>query len=425
MPPSLKGKNTWIRPGNPGKNDDQINRSNPSVDGKGIKVGKYKLVRSPSVLKAEREARKAALESQALRRPPPSSPTARQHHKARYVWQKGDKNAKNTTATNNSTKYTDKSADGKKDNEKPSSSSVTRIQLNGKTYSKSTKSRSLSLHLQPSPATAALLRHRKKAAIAKSEPSSSVVAAKKPAIQSLHSTRQSTMAKVKAREKNRSQLARIKPSVRLKGPPTKFCLPYCRTGICKRRSKCDKVHDPTKRAVCTKWLMGKCHLDAKHCPLQHQKKHELMPSCVHFLQGQCKNEHSCPWLHSSHVKADAPPCTAFLKGYCSAGDKCAMKHYTLSQIKEEHRLVGNKKGIQQSGTSGGTKTKKGRYFDSFGAESENDNDDDNDNRNNVTVSDDDDELDNDDDALYEAMIEEDENSDSDQDSDTLPDIIQL
>jgi len=76
----------------------------------------------------------------------------------------------------------------------------------------------------------------------------------------------------------------LKPSNRLKGPRVKYCPVYCQTGQCPRRGRgCPLRHDPTKRAVCTKWLMGRCER-GKACPLQHQRRPELMPTCVHFLQ---------------------------------------------------------------------------------------------------------------------------------------------
>ncbi len=42
-------------------------------------------------------------------------------------------------------------------------------------------------------------------------------------------------------------------------------------------------HDSTKRAVCPRWLHGTCPLGTS-CPLQHQRKPELMPICMHFLK---------------------------------------------------------------------------------------------------------------------------------------------
>lgn len=84
----------------------------------------------------------------------------------------------------------------------------------------------------------------------------------------------------------------LKPSARLKVSKIKYCPVYCHKGQCPRRGRgCPYVHDPTKRAVCTKWLLGRCEL-GKTCPLQHQRKPELMPACVHFLQARpCRLTH--------------------------------------------------------------------------------------------------------------------------------------
>ena len=42
-------------------------------------------------------------------------------------------------------------------------------------------------------------------------------------------------------------------------------------------------HDSTKRTVCPRWLHNRCELGPA-CPLQHQRKAELMPVCMHFLK---------------------------------------------------------------------------------------------------------------------------------------------
>jgi hypothetical protein len=59
-------------------------------------------------------------------------------------------------------------------------------------------------------------------------------------------------------------------------------LPMYRTGKCKNRQRCKFVHDPSKVAVCPKWLQGRC--EAVACPLQHQQQPDLMPVCTFFLQ---------------------------------------------------------------------------------------------------------------------------------------------
>eukprot|EP00877_Chromochloris_zofingiensis_P014502 jgi/Chrzof1/9305/UNPLg00273.t1 len=63
-----------------------------------------------------------------------------------------------------------------------------------------------------------------------------------------------------------------------------LCLFYCKHGHCElaKANQCEKVHDPSKVAVCPKWLAGKCR--SKTCRLQHKVLPELMPVCSYFLQ---------------------------------------------------------------------------------------------------------------------------------------------
>ncbi|GAB4814899.1 hypothetical protein N2152v2_001945 [Parachlorella kessleri] len=147
-----------------------------------------------------------------------------------------------------------------------------------------------------------------------------------------------------------------------------FCPAYCRTGKCSRRGKgCPYKHDSTKRMVCPRWLRGVCS-DAK-CPLQHQRKRELMPVCMHFLKGLCTAA-ECPYMHVN-LSAGAPVCKAFLRGYCPAGADCPHKHYTLRMVKEERRLEqggssggGAGEGVGKPGKAEGGKKRSGRYFTS-------------------------------------------------------------
>ncbi|KAL6784808.1 hypothetical protein ACKKBF_B03295 [Auxenochlorella protothecoides x Auxenochlorella symbiontica] len=116
-----------------------------------------------------------------------------------------------------------------------------------------------------------------------------------------------------------------------------YCPEYCRTGSCPRRGRgCSLRHDPTKRAVCARWLAGSCPLGPT-CPLQHQRVAELMPLCIHFIKGSCANG-NCPYLHVKLV-ATAPVCARFLKGYCPAGARCPHRHLTLRMLREERRLT--------------------------------------------------------------------------------------
>ena len=65
-----------------------------------------------------------------------------------------------------------------------------------------------------------------------------------------------------------------------------YCPVYCRTGKCSRRGRgCPYRHDPIKRAVCPRWLHGSCDAGGA-CPLQHQRRRELMPVCMHFLKAR-------------------------------------------------------------------------------------------------------------------------------------------
>ena len=76
-------------------------------------------------------------------------------------------------------------------------------------------------------------------------------------------------------------------AARLKGGRLVYCPAYCHSGECPRRERgCPHRHDPTKRAVCPRWLRGACAL-GKRCQLQHQRRPELMPACLHHLKASC------------------------------------------------------------------------------------------------------------------------------------------
>lgn len=148
-----------------------------------------------------------------------------------------------------------------------------------------------------------------------------------------------------------------------------YCPLYCRSGKCERRRKgCPYKHDSTKRAVCPRWLHGRCELGPK-CPLQHQRKAELMPVCQHFLLGRCTAT-PCPYLHVN-LPASAPVCKRFLRGFCPSGAACPHKHYTLRMVQEERKLEttagagGGSAAIQGDRRQAGGGKKRaaaGRYF---------------------------------------------------------------
>ncbi|CAK8570309.1 unnamed protein product [Lathyrus sativus] len=103
----------------------------------------------------------------------------------------------------------------------------------------------------------------------------------------------------------------------------KFCQFFTRFGKCnKDGGKCPYIHDPSKIAVCTKFLNGLC--STPNCKLTHKVLPERMPDCSYFLQGLCSNK-SCSYRHVN-VNPNASICEGFLKGYCADGNECRKKH---------------------------------------------------------------------------------------------------
>ncbi|KAJ0026405.1 hypothetical protein Pint_08088 [Pistacia integerrima] len=103
----------------------------------------------------------------------------------------------------------------------------------------------------------------------------------------------------------------------------KYCQFFTRFGKCnKEDGKCPYIHDPSKIAVCTKFLNGLC--SNSYCKLTHKVIPERMPDCSYFLQGLCSNK-DCPYRHV-HVNPKASTCEGFLKGYCADGNECRKKH---------------------------------------------------------------------------------------------------
>ncbi|XP_027368943.1 uncharacterized protein LOC113874891 isoform X2 [Abrus precatorius] len=103
----------------------------------------------------------------------------------------------------------------------------------------------------------------------------------------------------------------------------KYCQFFTRFGKCnKDGGKCPYIHDPSKIAVCTKFLNGLC--STPNCKLTHKVIPERMPDCSYFLQGLCSNR-NCPYRHVN-VNPKASICEGFLKGYCADGNECRKKH---------------------------------------------------------------------------------------------------
>ncbi|XP_066936656.1 probable serine/threonine-protein kinase nek3 [Clytia hemisphaerica] len=111
-------------------------------------------------------------------------------------------------------------------------------------------------------------------------------------------------------------------SQRKKTNKTKYCLFYNRFGKCKRGEECPFIHDPSKVAVCTRFLRGTCK--DEQCPFSHKVDPSKMPVCSYFLLGKCTKD-DCPYRHVN-VSEDADVCQDFLNGYCALDDKCKKKH---------------------------------------------------------------------------------------------------
>ncbi|KAM0933950.1 putative transcription factor C3H family [Dioscorea sansibarensis] len=110
-----------------------------------------------------------------------------------------------------------------------------------------------------------------------------------------------------------------------------YCQFFTRFGKCnKNGGKCPYIHDPTKIAICTKFLRGLC--SNANCKLTHKVQPERMPDCSYFLRGLCTNM-NCPYRHVN-VNPKAVVCEGFLKGYCADGDECCKKHSYVCPVFE-------------------------------------------------------------------------------------------
>ncbi|XP_071923830.1 uncharacterized protein [Coffea arabica] len=150
----------------------------------------------------------------------------------------------------------------------------------------------------------------------------------------------------------------------------KYCQFFTRFGKCnKDDKKCPYIHDPSKIAVCTKFLNGSC--SNPDCKLTHQVIPERMQDCSYFLQGLCSNE-SCPYRHVN-VNPNSPICEGFLRGYCADGNECQKKHTYVCPAFEAtgdcpqgpkcklHHPKKKRKGMKRKAASV-QKNARGRYF---------------------------------------------------------------
>ncbi|XP_052201142.1 uncharacterized protein LOC127807384 isoform X2 [Diospyros lotus] len=185
----------------------------------------------------------------------------------------------------------------------------------------------------------------------------------------------------------------------------KYCQFFTRFGKCnKDDGKCPYIHDPSKIAVCTKFLKGSC--TDPNCKLTHQVYQlsnrqisvwlsglyllfiilplliffpmqvipDRMQDCSYFLQGLCTNE-SCPYRHVN-VNPNASICEGFLKGYCADGNECRKKHSYVCPVFEAggvcplgskcklHHPKKRNKGKKKN-PCGEQKNARGRYFGSM------------------------------------------------------------
>ncbi|KAJ1671909.1 hypothetical protein GGF38_000446 [Coemansia sp. RSA 25] len=82
-----------------------------------------------------------------------------------------------------------------------------------------------------------------------------------------------------------------------------------------------------RRALCTKYVHGRCELSAKDCRYSHELTPETVPVCLHFQSGRCnKDEQTCSFIHVK-VNPNAPICRDFVyKRFCAKGRKCLHRH---------------------------------------------------------------------------------------------------
>ncbi|CAH9101776.1 unnamed protein product [Cuscuta europaea] len=153
-----------------------------------------------------------------------------------------------------------------------------------------------------------------------------------------------------------------------------YCQFFTRFGKCnKDNRKCPYIHDPSKIAVCTKFLSGSC--SNPDCKLTHKVIPERMQDCSYFQQGLCSNE-NCPYRHVN-VNPNSSVCEGFLRGYCSDGDECQRKHSYVcpsfeatgdcpqgSKCKLHHPKIKSKRRKWRGASSNEKKNDLGRYFGS-------------------------------------------------------------
>jgi len=101
------------------------------------------------------------------------------------------------------------------------------------------------------------------------------------------------------------------------------CIYYNRFGKCNRGDKCNFIHDPSRIALCTRFLNGDCQ--NTDCPFSHVINKSKVPTCQYFLKGKCSVK-NCPYLHV-FVGRNTPVCRQFaLSGFCAKAEFCKEQH---------------------------------------------------------------------------------------------------
>lgn len=104
-----------------------------------------------------------------------------------------------------------------------------------------------------------------------------------------------------------------------------YCMFYNRFGRCNKGLKCTYIHDPSKIAVCTRFLRGTCKIEG--CPFSHEVTPGKMAICSFFLVDACE-KNDCPYRHE-RLSPDAVLCKAFVQGYCPNGKECKKAHILI------------------------------------------------------------------------------------------------
>ncbi|KAF4781658.1 hypothetical protein HER10_EVM0001624 [Colletotrichum scovillei] len=103
------------------------------------------------------------------------------------------------------------------------------------------------------------------------------------------------------------------------------CSMFSLTGSCAKGPSCRYKHDATKVAICREMLHKGTCASGDSCDLSHDLTPQRIPTCVHFVKGNCANS-TCPYAHSS-VSSGALVCRSFgMYGFCDKGDECEERH---------------------------------------------------------------------------------------------------